>query len=952
MVIEAEALMANPEIDVFILNKENTYLTLIEIKIPNTEEAIQNISQPENRRVNQCVLNHKNILSKAYCAKCKLYVCIDCHIFLFKGKEEHNQAISQMLSSLVKTFPARKNSKLPGFYLYTDILGEMKDSELIIDPQCLSIEVKSEYLMKVLKLSNEDDNVEYTVKQILPKKGENSSSIIEKAKEKYERMKTSSECCVEVYSSKSNESAFEVLMESWGIPCNRINFLKLNQGQILQVFRETARKACKLNGKGIFHGDIKMNNTILNEISYIPKFIDFGLSLKTKEIIEEKIANEENKSELEAMKESTFLYAPNELLQYNSQNEKGREIEYCLSKMDVFYIGMIFFQMITNNKYEHRMRELQELRSSKQTEGKFTERIREILEKNLQNMTWEKEFSLKLIEVIKNCLQTNLYLRSSTFTLFGALKYFLHLSLQEIKRLFLKTEIHYKLIVTDLIETYFLASKLDSEGNSFEERLGLCQNLEILLQKVFKDKYELTPEFSQLCYNKGRVYFDKGEYKTSGKWLKRGINIALKIQVPHHPQIIELLNVLGAVQQQKGKYPKAEELHLRVLELSKEEHKGKNHSRVALRYITLGELYRSMGGQYEKSERFFTQGLHLLKQIYGNNPNYYVAVGYNNFGLLLQEREHFQRAENMHSEGLRQLIQLYGDEPRSELALFYNNIGAINKKLGNLPRAEEMFNKALNLQLKLFGGQPHPSIAITYDNLGTIYRKQGDYMKAEEIQDKALEQLLQIYEDNPHPDIAICYHNQGEIYKHQRKYKKAEKVYKKALNQDIQIFKEKTHPSIISSYTHLGELYQQQKDFQRAEEMFTVTLNLEQERFKGKQHEEIAEKYATFGMLYLDKRDFTRAIQYLNQAKDMIYDIFEQNELNPKCIQYSRLLDNVEGIYKDHLIVKKGIQLFIDFQSSFASVGEQDPVTKAKMKEYIDYISTISNIYINTIYIS
>ena len=134
--------------------------------------------------------------------------------------------------------------------------------------------------------------------------------------------------------------------------------------------------------------------------------------------------------------------------------------------------------------------------------------------------------------------------------------------------------------------------------------------------------------------------------------------------------------------------------------------------------------------------------------------------------------------------------------------------------------------------------------------------------------------------------------------------------------------------------------------------MFTVTLNLEQERFKGKQHEEIAEKYATFGMLYLDNRDFTRAIQYLNQAKDMIYDILEQNELNPKCIQYSRLLDNVEGIYKDHFIVKKDYHYLLIFSLHSLLLENKIQLHWPKMKEYIDYISTISNIYINTLYIS
>ena len=33
-----------------------------------------------------------------------------------------------------------------------------------------------------------------------------------------------------------------------------------------------------MNDGGIYHGDIKLENIILNEQSYIPKFIDYGIS--------------------------------------------------------------------------------------------------------------------------------------------------------------------------------------------------------------------------------------------------------------------------------------------------------------------------------------------------------------------------------------------------------------------------------------------------------------------------------------------------------------------------------------------------------------------------------------------------------------------------------------------------------------------------------------------------
>ena len=63
-----------------------------------------------------------------------------------------------------------------------------------------------------------------------------------------------------------------------GKPLNEIDFWKLKEKELFQIIREYYDVLLRMNDGGIYHGDIKMENIILNEQSYIPKFIDYGIS--------------------------------------------------------------------------------------------------------------------------------------------------------------------------------------------------------------------------------------------------------------------------------------------------------------------------------------------------------------------------------------------------------------------------------------------------------------------------------------------------------------------------------------------------------------------------------------------------------------------------------------------------------------------------------------------------
>ena len=286
-------------------------------------------------------------MSTIYCKKCDKVVCIDCHLFSFYKDKGHKEAIEQILNNLQNTHPITDQPHLSGFYVYTDVLNTMNPN-IIIDKECIAIILKKNYLLKIMRVYNTKGNGEFVLKQIIPIK---NTQIVEKelksAKNEYELMDKMKKISILSYHYGSNENAVEMLMENWGKPLNKIDFWKLKEKELFQIIREYCEALETMNHNGIYHGDIKMENIVLNEQSYIPKFIDYGISSKLSHeelfLIRTATINENNWDHL---KGRTSYMAPTELLQYfNKEEDKSRIITYCLSKIDVFCLGFTLFCM-------------------------------------------------------------------------------------------------------------------------------------------------------------------------------------------------------------------------------------------------------------------------------------------------------------------------------------------------------------------------------------------------------------------------------------------------------------------------------------------------------------------------------------------------------------------------------------------------------------------------------
>ena len=199
------------------------------------------------------------------------------------------------------------------------------------------------------------------------------------------------------------------------------------------------------------------------------------------------------------------MFASYELLQYLNKSTNSGEIIYTYDKMDVFSLGMTFLIMIINRKKEVDYNILTNLRKSSQTVFEFSKRIDKIMDELLPELSnWKEEFSRKLFEVIKSCLQIDIELRPNALQLFAIFQYFPYTTLPQLKDIL--SDINNSDTIKELVRNYVLYIKLNYQTNQpkedqrNEDNLELCKEYEEQHRHIYgRNDYENTLEYLDLC---------------------------------------------------------------------------------------------------------------------------------------------------------------------------------------------------------------------------------------------------------------------------------------------------------------------------------------------------------------------------------------------------------------------------------------------------------------------
>ena len=666
--------------------------------------------------------------SKIFCNKCKEEVCVDCHIYSYSGDSDHIVALEDIMKKLVKTHPKTDDpAKCPGFYPNTNVL-DLMHGNVEIDPRPIYLAVKDGYLMKILTVNLETGG-ELVLKQITVANTEDADEILEQAMLEYQLMEQFKEYCIRSYNFGRNEGSFEMLMENWGASFSKIYFGQFDERTFFQIIRRCSQVLAKLQLKNIFHGDIKTDNLLLNEVCHEPKFIDFGISVEVKdsrELIEEFTANDSTKP-IKYVTGLTHHMAPPELLQYC---EYGKEITYSLSKIDTFCLGLTYCAMIDKNIFSDKnLLHLENLRMNPDTQHLFLGELEGLLKECLFEINWAPKFKGQIQEIILSCCQIDLNLRPDAFQLFA------------------------------------LFQSFDSSKASFEEFSPIMDNLKGEKLASLVDANKEIKEYLEEVNKLGK----DDKYKAA----ERPIELAkLKQQKifgnMNCMEYADIYTTYGIVYNGMKNYQKAITMHQMALGQREKIFGKKAHPDMAAEYDKLGTL-RMAQNSLAEAEKMYQLSMDQSVKIFGNKPHPDIALSYMNLGKVYMKKKMVNKAEEMFNLSLNQYKQIFGDKPDWMYARIYSILAGFYREQGEGEKAEEMYKISIRQRTEINGEKPHNDIAGTYYNLALLYLSQNEYCKAIEAVNISLKQYIEMNGTKPHIRVADIYNFQGIVYEREGK---------------------------------------------------------------------------------------------------------------------------------------------------------------------------------------
>lgn len=271
----------------------------------------------------------------------------------------------------------------------------------------------------------------------------------------------------------------------------------------------------------------------------------------------------------------------------------------------------------------------------------------------------------------------------------------------------------------------------------------------------------------------------QGEVLTAQKIVQRGID-RLGEDLESQPEVhVEMLKVLGRIQQALGDFNLSTRLLEQALNKTREL-RSEEHPDIAEVAAMLGETAH-WNGELERAETLLRQALTMRKRfIHDDDPA--IANNMVRLARTLEIRGDFGEAENLYREALAMRERLFGENSEAVLANL-NDLGWLLHQMGKWDEAEELLRRSLIVAERVLES-PHPLIATAMNHLAAVLRVTGRYDESEHVYMQSLKQQRNLYGDD-HPRITTVLSNLSQIYLELARYEEAANQYQKILDNNL-----------------------------------------------------------------------------------------------------------------------------------------------------------------------
>jgi serine/threonine protein kinase/Flp pilus assembly protein TadD len=284
----------------------------------------------------------------------------------------------------------------------------------------------------------------------------------------------------------------------------------------------------------------------------------------------------------------------------------------------------------------------------------------------------------------------------------------------------------------------------------------------------------------------GRVLEERGAYDQAVPVLEEAVKLSSK-EGAVNPDLAAALNELASVHFYAGRYPIADSLFRRVLQMHRQLH-GDRHPLVADDLINIGAVQQDLG-YYTEAEKLERQALEINQAYYGgDHPQ--MAHNLTVLGRTLINEKRYDEAVEALEKALPIEERAYGPVSR-QVASALNELGNAAMKREQYDAAEPRFRRMVDIYRAVYNNH-HYLIGIALSNLAGVYVARKEYPRAEQYYNEAI-QMFAATLPADHLNMGIAQIKLGRALVRERRFSEAEGH----LTSGYAILAKQTSPSVV-----------------------------------------------------------------------------------------------------------------------------------------------------------
>lgn len=187
-----------------------------------------------------------------------------------------------------------------------------------------------------------------------------------------------------------------------------------------------------------------------------------------------------------------------------------------------------------------------------------------------------------------------------------------------------------------------------------------------------------------------------------------------------------LMNWIGYMRKDQGRYDEAETYFKRALEIRKKLHHPQQHQSFAESYNNLGEVYEEQG-RLAEAESCYVLALRIRERRYWpEHP--FLVYPLINLGELCALQSRYVEADSFFRRGLKIVETEYGPN-HLQAAWSINGLADMYRWQGKYAQAESLYYRALIIREDAFGPD-HPKVVETLGGLARLHASVKEYSKS------------------------------------------------------------------------------------------------------------------------------------------------------------------------------------------------------------------------------